>query len=360
MAIRWTSASGTAQPRRRELLTATSTVLGAAALGWPAAAVRAQSAEWQMSAWVPSTHMLVKDVMVPWGQEVERVTQGRVKMKLLPKPVTNAVNHFDAVRDGLADLAFISHSYTPARFPLTRVGVLPFSGDNAEVNSVALWRVYERHFSKFDEHKGTRLLTMYTHGPGIFWNARRPIKAIDDFAGLKVRVGGGIAADVANALGANAVSKPAPESYELLSSGVVDGVMFPGESIVSFKLDKLLKFATAFPGGLYSDSHAVILNPDRWAKVSKADQDAIGKISGEYFARLAGKAWDRNAGAGFDAFKAAGGTIVPADEALVKAVAERTGRFEQDWIKLADEKVLDGKAIVAEYRAELTKIAAGQ
>ena len=84
--------------------------------------------ELSMSAWVPPSHMLVRDGMMPWMQEVEKVTQGRVKIKLLPKPVTNPVNHFDAVRDGLADVAFISHSYTPARFPTTRIGVLPFAG----------------------------------------------------------------------------------------------------------------------------------------------------------------------------------------------------------------------------------------
>ena len=258
--------------------------------------------ELSMSAWVPPSHMLVKDGMVPWMKEVERVTEGRVKVKLLPKPVTNAINHFDAVRDGLADVAFVSHAYTPARFQFVRVGVLPFSGDNAEVNSVALWRIYSKYFLKQDEHKGVKLLTIYTHGPGIFWNAKRPIKTIDDFAGLKIRVGGGIAADVANALGVNTISKPAPESYELLSTGVVDGVMFPGESIVSFKLDKLVKYATQFPGGLYSDSHSVIMNPDRWKEISKADQAAIEKISNEAFSRNVGKAWDNNAGAGFAAF----------------------------------------------------------
>ena len=60
--------------------------------------------------------------MVPWMKYVERVTEGRVKVKLLPKPVTNAINHFDAVRDGLADVAFVSHAYTPARFQFVRRG----------------------------------------------------------------------------------------------------------------------------------------------------------------------------------------------------------------------------------------------
>ena len=316
--------------------------------------------ELSMSAWVPPSHMLVKDGMVPWMQEVERVTEGRVKVKLLPKPVTNPINHFDAVRDGLADVAFVSHAYTPARFQFVRVGVLPFSGDNAEVNSVALWRIYTKHFLKQEEHKGVKLLTIYTHGPGIFWNAKRPIKTVDDFAGLKIRVGGGIAADVANALGVNTISKPAPESYELLSTGVVDGVMFPGESIVSFKLDKLLKYATQFPGGLYSDSHSVIMNLDRWNKISKADQAAIEKISGEAFSRNVGKAWDNNAGAGFAAFKAGGGEVVPAGDALVKAVAQKTGHFEQDWIKMVDSKGMDGKAILTEYREEVKKLSTGK
>jgi TRAP-type C4-dicarboxylate transport system substrate-binding protein len=211
-----------------------------------------------------------------------------------------------------------------------------------------------------NEHKGVKLVTIYTHGAGVFWNAKRPIRAVEDFAGLKVRVGGGIAADVANALGAIAVSKPAPESFELLSTGVVDGVMFPGESIVSFKLDKIVKFATAFPGGLYSDSHAVIMNEAAWKKISKADQDAINRISGEAMARSVGKAWDKNAGAGFDAFKAAGGQIIAADAALVKAVADRTARFEQEWVKSVNEKGMNGAAIVTEYRAELKKVAAGQ
>lgn len=330
--------------------------VGLSAVALPA---RAQ-VELSMSAWVPPSHMLVKDGMVPWMKDVERVTEGRVKVKLLPKPVTNAINHFDAVRDGLADVAFVSHAYTPARFQMVRVGVLPFSGDNAEVNSVALWRIYSKHFLKQDEHKGVKLLTMYTHGPGIFWNARKPIKTVDDFAGLKIRVGGGIAADVANALGVNTISKPAPESYELLSSGVVDGVMFPGESIVSFKLDKLVKYATQFPGGLYSDSHSVIMNLDRWNKISKADQEAIDKVSNEVFARNVGKAWDNNAGAGFDAFKAAGGEVIPADAALVKAVGDKTAHFEQDWVKMVDGKGLDGKAILSEYRAEVKTLSEGK
>ena len=42
--------------------------------------------------------------------------------------------------------------------------------------------------------------------------------------------------EVAKALGTVPMLKPAPESYELLSQGVADGLFFPKESPLSFKL----------------------------------------------------------------------------------------------------------------------------
>ena len=121
---------------------------------------------------------------------------------------------------------------------------------------------------------------------------KKPIKSLAEFKGQKIRTGGGIAEAVANALGASAFVKPAPESYELLNSGVADGVFFPFESIVSFKLDKVIGQATVFPGGLYSSAFGFFMNEDKWNKLSKQDQDIIEKMSGEAAARRNGKSWD--------------------------------------------------------------------
>ena len=124
------------------------------------------------------------------------------------------------------------------------------------------------------------------------FNTKRPINKVDDLAGMKIRSGGGISEQMARALGASAFVKPAPESYELLSSGVADGTFFPLESISSFKLDTIVKYATLFPGGFYSSAFGFFMNEDKWNKLSKQDQDAIMSVSGETLARLAGKVWD--------------------------------------------------------------------
>ncbi len=165
---------------------------------------------------------------------------------------------------------------------------------------------------------------------------------------------------MAKALGAAAFVKPAPESYELLKGGVADGVFFPFESIVSFKLDTVIEQATVFPGGMYSSAFGFFMNEDKWNKLPKQDQEIIEKLSGEHLARLAGRSWDEADAKGLDALKKSGVKIVQADPAFVAEVARRSAPIVDDWIKKASSKGIDAAKVLAEFRAELKKVAAGQ
>ena len=185
---------------------------------------------------------------------------------MLPKHPSAPPGTFDAVRDGLVDLSYVTASYTPARHILPLMAELPGAGDTALVNSVAYSRIYWKYFDKVGEYKGVKLLGVFTHGPGQMFT-KRPVSGINDIQGLKIRTGGGIAEAVAKALGTSAFVKPAPESYELLKSGVADGVFFPMESIVSFKLDTVLEQATLFPGGMYSSAFGFFMNEEKWNKM---------------------------------------------------------------------------------------------
>jgi len=263
------------------------------------------------------------------------------------------------VRDGLVDLSYVTASYTPARHILPLMAELPGAGDTSLVNSVAYSRIYWKHFHKVGEYKGVKQLGVFTHGPGQMFT-KKPVASIADVQGLKIRTGGGIAEAVAKALGASAFVKPAPESYELLSSGVADGVFFPLESIISFKLDTVLEQATLFPGGMYSSSFGFFMNEDKWNKLPKQDQDAIEKIAGEHIARLAGSSWDEADRKGMEALKKSGVKIVNANPELVAEVKKRSAPIIEDWIKKASAKGVDAARILDEFREELKKVAAGK
>jgi TRAP-type C4-dicarboxylate transport system substrate-binding protein len=310
------------------------------------------------SSWVPPTHHLTL-WQQNWAADLEKATGGRIKTQSLPKAPAAAPGTFDAVRDGLMDFSYVTASYTPARHIFPLMAELPGAGGTAEINSVAYSRIHWKHFQKMGEYKGVKLLAVWTHGPGQMFT-KKPIKSLAEFQNQKIRTGGGIAEATANALGASAFVKPAPESYELLSSGVADGVFFPFESIVSFKLDKLINQATVFPGGLYSSAFGFFMNEDKWNKLSKQDQDAITSVSGEALARLAGRSWDAADRGGMEGLKAANVTIIEASPEFIADVRKRTDSLVQDWIKSANAKGVDGAKAYAEFHEELKKVAAGK
>ncbi|HEX9821390.1 MAG TPA: TRAP transporter substrate-binding protein [Methylomirabilota bacterium] len=310
-----------------------------------------------MSSWVSPQHHITAVVLQGWANEAEKVTNGRVKFTMLPKHPSAPPGTFDAVRDGLVDLSYVTASYTPARHILPMLAELPGAGETSLVNSVAYSRIYWKHFHKVGEYKGVKLLGVFTHGPGQMFT-KKPVRSIADVQGLKIRTGGGVAEAVAKALGASAFVKPAPESFELLKSGVADGVFFPMESIISFKLDTVLEQATLFPGGMYSSSFGFFMNEDKWNKLPKQDQEALEKISGEWIARHAGRSWDTADDKGLEALKKSGVKIVDANSEMVAEVRRRSAPIIDDWIQKAGAKGVDAAKVLAEFREELKKVAA--
>jgi TRAP-type C4-dicarboxylate transport system substrate-binding protein len=331
--------------------------IGTAVFGAGLFAAGAASAQVVLTAssWLPPTHTL-SQTQAKWCEEVTKATANRVRCNILPKPVVAPPGTFDAVRDGLADISYSVHGYTPGRYTMTQMAELPFLGDSAESTSVAYQRMYDKHLAKAGEHKGLRVIAVFTHGPGIVFNTKRPIASMADMQGLKFRVGGGMVNEVGKALGANVTLKPAPESYELLSSGVMDGTWFPAESVESFKIDKVIRHKTTFPGGLYNTSFAFVMNEGTWNKIPKADQDAITKLSGEYAARLFGRGWDavdRRA----NAFMQTNGVVgTQASRAFVEEVRGKTQPLEVKWVNDAKGKGLpNADQVLKDFRAEIAK-----
>ena len=70
---------------------------GALLAAWPNA-VTAQTTM-TMSSWVSPSHLLTKDVLSVWAQQVEKATDGRVKFQMLPKAPSAPPGTFDAFKD---------------------------------------------------------------------------------------------------------------------------------------------------------------------------------------------------------------------------------------------------------------------
>jgi len=312
--------------------------------------VAANAQKLTASTWMPQTHE-ISLTMMGWAKEVERVTEGRVVFQLLPKPAASPQGSFDAVRNGVADLSFTVHGYTPGRFVLTQVAEFPFLGDSAEAVSVAYQKIYDKHFAQLGEHQGVKVLAVFTHGPGIVHNSKRSVNSIEDLQGLKFRVGGGMVNEISKTLGMNVTLKPAPETFELLSSGVMDGSLLPAESIDAYRLDKLIRYSTTFPGGLYNTSFVMMMNPKRFEALSEKDQKAIEKISGVELARQLGRAWDRADRKGLAYMQAGGVSVVKASPQFVSQIQAKVASLEARWTDASKAKgVQNPSSVLKEFR----------
>lgn len=308
-----------------------------------------------VSSWLPPSHTLSTSQKT-WCDMLEKESTGRMKCNILPKGVVAAPGTFDAVRDGLADISYTVDGYTPGRFINTQVAEFPFLGSNAVATSVAYQRIYSKHFAPLGEHRGVKVLAVFTHGPGVIFNSKKPVTSAAEAASLKFRIGGGNINELSKAMGWNTTLKAAPESFELLSTGVMDGTFFPDESIASFKLS-MIKHATDFPGGLYNTSFVFMMNPAKYNALSAQDKGVVDKLSGEPAARLFGEGWDKVDAASRELQRGQGVARITADKAFVKAVMDKQDYLETKWAASAQVKGLQNpKGVLGEFRAEIAKV----
>ncbi len=306
--------------------------------------------ELTVSSWLPPGYFFVTNALKPWAEQVEKESQGRLKVTILPAPIGRPAAAFDVVRQGQADISYGVHGYQPGRFELTKIVELPFTGNLGEAASAAYWRIYKKYLEQANEHRGVVLLSLYTHTPGHIFHTSKPMTRIEDFQGQKMRVGGGVVNEVAQALGFSPLLHPASEVYQILSNRVADGVLFTNDSIEGFKLENVLKYGTQIPGGLYNTSFFLAINEKKFRSLPKEDQELLMRLSGEHFARMAGKSYDDAAKGAFDVMKKHNIQVETASDELMKAIRDRTAPIEAAWVAEANKRGVDGRKALDELR----------
>ncbi|KIN64260.1 TRAP dicarboxylate transporter-dctp subunit [Sulfitobacter noctilucicola] len=307
------------------------------------------------SSWLPWTHPVNTAIYIPWMEGIEAASEGRITFKRLPKPVASPPAHLDAVRTGQADVAFAVHGYSRNQFTPYIFGEFPFLGDSAKASSIAFQRTHDKFLSEMDLYKGVHLIGVNLHGPGQVHHSKMNMTKPADFEGQKIRTGGPVPLAIVEAWGGVSIRQPAPKSYEILSSGIADGITFPFESLPSFKITELVPYTTTMPGGWYNSSHYLVMNKRAYDGLTDEDKAVVDQFSGEAYAALAGGGWDEINAIGLEAANAAGNSIVEASEELKTALSELNDTFVADYIKEAEGFGLNGQEVIDYFKAEAEK-----
>lgn len=306
--------------------------------------------------WLPPTHPLVSDVLKPWADDVADATEGRVTINILPAPLGPPPASYDLAKNGVADITYALQGYTPGRFATSVLAEMPFLSDNAIASSVAFWRVHDEMLEAAGEYEGVKVVSVFTHGPGEIFT-HDEVTSVEDLEGLKIRVGGTMAHDIATNLDAVPVEGPSSQAYELLSQGVADGIFFPFETVTFFGLESLLSNVYTIDGGLYNSAFFLVMNGAKWDSIPAEDQALIEPLMGEAFARRAGEMWNaqdakaRAAMEGSIAFTAA-------SDADVQALRARLEPVVQERIEQVSATGIDGQAAYDRLLGEIANVEA--
>ena len=299
-----------------------------------AAGAQDKPIELKFSSWVSAVHGHHTGVMVPWVKMVEEKSGGRLKITIFPgSTLGKAVDHYDMVKDGIADMGFTTPGYTPGRFPLITATELPLLFKSSRGGSLAVMAVFDKYFKA--EFKDVKVLWFWVHPPGHFHLAKKQVKVLEDLNGLKIRAATPMLTTMVKTLGAVPVSIPAPDTYTALERGTVDGTIFPWEAISSFKI--------AFMNQKKYDS----LPPDL--------RKVIDDLSGNWGAEFNGKVWDQNELVGIEAIKKAGGTIYTLPPEERQRWAAKLKPMEEDWVKSMDAKGLPGRQLLGDLREAIKR-----
>jgi TRAP-type C4-dicarboxylate transport system substrate-binding protein len=310
--------------------------------------------------WFPSQHWSQKDGLYDFFDEIEKVTEGRVKVRASAKPLAPPTKNYQAVVTGIADIAWGPHGYTPGAFPLTEMVEFPFVTANAGISSRAYWRTYEKFFEPTGMQKDVVTLAMHVTSGGNIHMREDSVIIPADLEGKKLRVQTSVLGDALKRMGAVPISGSLNELREFLSRGIIDGTMLSDELLFGFKVDKYVKKVTQVPGGIFTSSAFIIINKNKWARINPKDQEAIMAIAGENLSVKMGQLWHKNDVEARELLmERLGSDYQMANQELISVIDAAFEPGRKAWFEQAAKFGIDGQAAWNFYKEQVRELSLG-
>lgn len=288
---------------------------------------------------------------VQWANEVEKRTNGRVKITVFPGgTLTQADKCYDGTVTGISDIGSAALGYTRGRFPVMEVADLPL-GYKSGYSATRLMNAIYRKF-KPKELDETKPMYFFGHGPGIV-HTKTPVYKLEDLKGMKIRSSGNVA-KITAALGAVPVAMPQPETYDALAKGIVQGLMGPIMAIHEWNFGELVNYSTQNFGSAHSLCFFVVMNKEKWNALPPDIQKIIEQLNEEWIDKM-GKGYDEMDRVAIEALTKKGHKMIKIskeeDDRWIKAVA----KVQDEYVTSMQAKGIFGAEVLKFSREEIKK-----
>jgi tripartite ATP-independent transporter DctP family solute receptor len=261
------------------------------------------------------------EAVVRMGKRLETATNGRVSIQMFPSMQLGGEKEMiEQAQVGALQIARISLGPMGPLVPELNAFNLPFVfRDPAHMTKVVTGPIGDEMLKKLSDHPTANLIGLcwMSGGTRNVYNSKKPIKTMDDFKGLKIRMmGNPIFVDTMNAMGGNGVAMGYDQLINALQTGVVDGAENNEPSYSSGQHYRYAKYYSMTQHLIIPE--ILVFSKRTWTTLSKEDQDLILKEA-KAAQTEQWKLWAEMEGKAIDDMKKNGVEIIPVDN---KAMAE--------------------------------------
>jgi TRAP-type C4-dicarboxylate transport system substrate-binding protein len=298
---------------------------------------------------VPAQSNQQKYWFEPWAKTLDQATGGQLKVEIYPSMQLGGRQPqlYDQARDGVVDIVWTVGGTTPGRFARLEVFELPFLSNQIGARTApAVWEFYET-FAR-DELKDVKPLAVWAFGGGVLFTKDVVLKRPEDCKGLKLRASNRQTNDAFALMGAQPLSIPPPGVPEALAKGVVDGVVFPYDAVIPFKLDELTNRVSEFGGNrtFYTGVLLFVMNKAKYDGLAPDLKKAIDDTTGAVMSRDLGKKWDEWDQIGRAAVVKRNTPIHRIEGADLEAWKKATEPMRTQWVETRNKAGDDGAALL--------------
>lgn len=217
----------------------------------------------------------IGEMMVRFKDKIEKDSNGEIKVELYPSLQLGGQREMlEATRMGDQEVVVCTPAWASSFVPQLSVLSLPYLFDSTATARKLLDGEIGQELSAYSEKAGFKILGYPYSGYRQITNNVRPIRTLEDYAGIKIRLQSDpVHMAAMKELGANPIAMAAAELYSALQQGVIDAQENAITNIFIHRYAEQQKYLSLTK--VFFDSWAIFISKPFFDRLSDAHKDIV-------------------------------------------------------------------------------------
>lgn len=297
----------------------------------------------------PENHPVWTEGVVLGLKWIEEQAKGRVKFTYYTSgTLLKTPDLYSGVAKGVAHVVSFMPGWYAGQFPLSEIMDLPPGITDSQQSTVIHWEYYKKYLATQPEWASVKMLWV-VGAPQDVSTVNKPLNVPADIKGLRIR-SHGLQGSIMEALGAVPVNIAAPDTYQALQKGLVDGIC---SHVLGLKANKWAEVCRNYQAmAINCPVSVTVMNLEKYNALPADIKKLFDQVS-EWLPPAFGKARGATERDSVDFVKQQGGKVITYTPEQRAAWLKAAMVVNDKWAEGLEAKGQPGKKLLSERYAFL-------